>query len=51
MPNIVWLFKDNEGYEDYAQSERERDELVSIYDKAGSLYSIIQLPEDDDHCS
>jgi agmatine/peptidylarginine deiminase len=47
-PSIVWLFKDDQGYEDYAQSEKERDELVMIYKTAGSNYSIIELPGDEE---
>lgn len=45
-PSIAWLFKDDQGYEDYAQSEKERDELVMIYKAAGSNYSITELIED-----
>jgi hypothetical protein len=41
--SIVWLFKDDQGYEDYAQSEKERDELIMIYETAGSNYSITEL--------
>jgi hypothetical protein len=41
--SIVWLFKDDQGYEDYAQSEKERDELVMIYETGGSNYSITEL--------
>lgn len=47
-PSIVWLFKDDQGYEDYAQSETERDELVMIYKAAGSNYSIFELPGDEE---
>jgi hypothetical protein len=47
-PAIVWLFKDDQGYEDYAQSEEERDELVMIYETAGSNYSIIELLGDEE---
>lgn len=47
-PPIVWLFKDDQGYEDYAQSETERDELVMIYKTAGSNYSITELPGDEE---
>jgi hypothetical protein len=46
--SIVWLFKDDQGYEDYAQSEEERDELVMIYETAGSNYSIIELLGDEE---
>jgi agmatine/peptidylarginine deiminase len=46
--SIVWLFKDDQGYEDYAQSEKERDELVMIYETAGSNYSIIELSGDEE---
>jgi hypothetical protein len=47
-PSIVWLFKDSEGYEDYAQSEEERDQLHAIYKEAGTNYSVIELTKGED---
>jgi len=44
MPlSIIYHFKDDEGYEDYAQSEEERDQLHLIYKEAGTNYSVIEL--------
>jgi hypothetical protein len=46
--SIVWLFKDSEGYEDYAQSEEERDRLHEIYQQAGTSYSVTELIRGED---
>jgi hypothetical protein len=46
--SIVWLFKDSEGYEDYAQSEEERDQLHAIYQQAGTSYSVTELIRGED---
>ena len=46
--SIVWLFKDSEGYEDYAQSEEERDRLHEIYQQAGISYSVTELVRGED---
>lgn len=50
MPSIVWLFKDEEGFEDYAQSEEEREHLLAIYQASNTPFSIVTI-EDNDHCS
>jgi hypothetical protein len=46
--SIVWLFKDDQGYEDYAQSEEERDQLHLIYKEAGTNYSVTELIRGED---
>jgi hypothetical protein len=46
--SIIYHFKDDQGYEDYALSEEERDQLHLIYKEAGANYSMVQLIKGDE---
>jgi hypothetical protein len=46
--SIIYHFKDDKGYEDYALSEEERDQLHLIYKEAGTNYSMVQLIKGDE---
>lgn len=48
MITTIWHFKDNEGFEDYALSEEERDEMQTLYQAAGAIYSMTTIVREEE---
>ena len=48
MIRTVFHFASEDGYEDYALTIAERDQLKAIYQAAGTSFTIKELPSDED---
>lgn len=48
MIRTVFHFASEDGYEDYALTIEERDQLKAIYQAAGTSFTIKELPSDED---
>jgi len=48
MARTVFHFLSADGYEDYALDADERDQLQTIYEAAGTSFTIKELPSDED---
>jgi hypothetical protein len=48
MIRSVFYFASEDGYEDYALTIEERDQLKVMYEAAGTSFTIKELPGDED---
>lgn len=48
MIRSVFYFASEDGYEDYALTIAERDQLKTIYQAAGTSFIIKELPSDEE---
>jgi hypothetical protein len=48
MIRSVFYFASEDGYEDYALTIEERDQLKTIYEAAGTSFVIKTLPSDEE---
>ncbi len=48
MIRSVFYFASEDGYEDYALTVEERDQLKVMYEAAGTSFTIKELPGDED---
>lgn len=48
MIRSVFYFASEDGYEDYALTIEERDQLKTIYEAAGTSFIIKEMPSDEE---
>lgn len=46
----VYHFASEDGFEDYAWTPLQKEELIALYERANSPFTIVELPDDDEDC-
>ena len=46
----VYHFASEDGFEDYAWTLLQKEELIALYERANSPFTIVELPDDDEDC-